>query len=105
MIETLFVVAFAVIGSIEWLKALIDGIESKKWPELWPSLVVASAAVGAGTVLGLGDILKSIGYSFVALSAIELGYQFVVKGIMGWVIAQAQTVRDWIGSKFPKPKA
>jgi len=87
MIMTLLVVAFTVIGSLEWLKGLVDAIKAKSWGATWPAIVVAGVAIGSGMVLGSAELFPMIGTGLASLAVIQLGYQLVVKGVFGWLMS------------------
>ena len=98
----IFLAAFAVIGTVQWLRALVEALEKKDWKAvLWPA-VTGIFALFLGAMLawafralfdGLGAGALTSGWFLVpflfmlVLATIQLGYDIVVQTFLKLVKA------------------
>ena len=96
-------IAFAAIGTIEWVKALVDGIKAKSW---LPTAGTGLVSLVFAFILS-GDLWQGVKNFFIILAAIELFYVLGVKTLAafyGVLVAWAKKIIAEVEAILPTKK-
>ena len=82
---TLLLLAFGVIGTIEWFKVLLSGIAERKAGAVGLALLSLVSSFVVAVAASVGDFSKAFALTFILLATVQLLYQLVIQTVSGLI--------------------